>query len=189
MNPPNKRFYAFASFRVDLAERKVWREEQLTPLRPKLFDLLVVLLEHRGRTLEREELLKAVWGDNSMGDPAAGGGSGLSVNISALRRVLGDDPEHPQFIETSPKHGYRFVGEVREWTEPASDHKEIATTATPTPSHSEAGSPDLAPTVPLRRDWWRHLKPYRWLALPGAIVFMLLGARFLSISGTRIAPP
>lgn len=74
------------------------------PLAPKVFDILLVLVRHSGRLLEKEELLKEVWPEQFVEE------GNLPLNISALRKALGER----RYIETVPKRGYRFAASVRE---------------------------------------------------------------------------
>ena len=103
-----KHFYEFADFRVDPQERVLFREGKPVPLTPKLFDTLLALVEHRNGIISRDDLLKFVWPDSFVEE------GNLTQNISMLRKLLGENPEAPQFIETVPRRGYRFVAEVKE---------------------------------------------------------------------------
>jgi len=97
--------YEFGPFRLDAAERLLSRDGEAVPLSPKAFDLLLTLVERHGRLLEKEELMKLVWPDTFVEE------ANLSYTISLIRKALSECPG--QFIETVPKHGYRFVAEVR----------------------------------------------------------------------------
>jgi DNA-binding winged helix-turn-helix (wHTH) protein/TolB-like protein len=77
-------------------------------LTPKAFQILCALIENHGRLINKDELIKKVW-PNSFVEEA-----NLSVNISALRKALGDTPDGQRFIQTVPKRGYRFVMPIRE---------------------------------------------------------------------------
>ncbi|MGH9802420.1 MAG: winged helix-turn-helix domain-containing protein, partial [Blastocatellia bacterium] len=107
MQRGDHRIFEFSDFRVEVAEHSLIRNGNAIPLRPKLFDLLVYLLEHSGVVLEKDEITKAVWGSLSQGS-AEHPTANLTVNISNLRQALGDDSEKPMFIETVPHRGYRF---------------------------------------------------------------------------------
>jgi TolB-like protein/Flp pilus assembly protein TadD len=102
--------YEFGPFRLDAAERQLRCAERLVPLTPKAFDTLLVLVEHSGRAVGKDELMEKVWPDTSVEEAT------LAQNIFALRKALGDTPRH---IETVPKFGYRFVTPVREVSPPA----------------------------------------------------------------------
>jgi DNA-binding winged helix-turn-helix (wHTH) protein len=95
--------YEFGSYRLNVNECKLWRGTEEIKLRPKLFSLLLMFLEHQGQMLEKEELIRALWPDSIVED------SNLTVNVNALRSALNDGI----YIETVSKRGYRFVPEVR----------------------------------------------------------------------------
>lgn len=103
--------YEFGSFRLDLRERAVRRDGELLPLTPKVFDILWVLIQNPGRILAKDEIMKQIWPDTAVEE------SNLARNISTLRKALGDKPDKPQYIETIPWRGYRFLAEVRELRE------------------------------------------------------------------------
>jgi tetratricopeptide (TPR) repeat protein/DNA-binding winged helix-turn-helix (wHTH) protein/TolB-like protein len=104
-----KHFYEFGPFRLDASDHQLLREGVPLPLTPKALDTLLILVQNSGRTLEKDELMNAVWPDTIVEE------NNLTQNVSSLRRVLGRD--FP-FIQTMPRRGYRFVAEVRErWEE------------------------------------------------------------------------
>src|SRR5262245_53071124 len=109
MNQQPKPIYEFGPYRLDAAERLLSRDGEVVPLQPKVFDLLLALVERHGRLLEKDELLKAVWPDTIVEEV------NLANNISILRKTLSENGE--RFIETAPKRGYRFVASVRETVE------------------------------------------------------------------------
>jgi DNA-binding winged helix-turn-helix (wHTH) protein len=94
--------YQFGPYRLEPGERRFSCDGREIQLRPKLFDLLAVLVENNGRMLEKEDLLSAVWPDTVVEE------NNLTVSITALRRVLGDGP----YIETVSRRGYRFNAKV-----------------------------------------------------------------------------
>lgn len=112
MRRQDQRIYEFVDFRLDLNERTLSRGGEVILLRPKLFELLVFLIENRGQILEKDEITRAVWGGTSQGSPDSPSAN-LNVNISNLRHELGDDPEKPMLIETLKGRGYRFLPLVR----------------------------------------------------------------------------
>lgn len=77
-------------------------------LRHKSFQVLLYLLEHRDRTVTKEELIETIWSDTAITPDA------LVQCIVDIRKALGDDPRHPQFVKTISRVGYRFVGPVEE---------------------------------------------------------------------------
>lgn len=102
--------YEFGSYRLNVKNYKLWRGAEEIKLRPKLFSLLVIFIEHHGQMLEKQELIRSLWPDSVVED------SNLTVTINELRAVLNDGI----YIETVSKRGYRFVPDVRVVTrEPA----------------------------------------------------------------------
>ena len=104
--------YEFGPFRLIPEERQLLRDNQSVSLTPKSFDLLIVLVENSGHLIEKGELMKRVWPDSFVEE------ANLSVNMSALRRTLGEGPNEHHYVETVPRRGYRFVASVKEvWDE------------------------------------------------------------------------
>ncbi len=106
-----KHIYEFGPFQMIPSERQLLKVGQPVPLKPKSFDLLIVLVENHGRLVEKEQLMKQVWPDSFVEE------ANLSVTVSALRRALGEGSDDRTYIETVPRHGYRFVAEVSETSE------------------------------------------------------------------------
>ena len=106
MNTPH--FYEFSGFRLDPIERLLSFQEAPLQLEPKVFDLLIMLIQHNGHLIEKETLMQSIWPNTFVEE------SNLTRNISTLRRALEGVATGHQFIETIPKHGYRFVAEVKE---------------------------------------------------------------------------
>ena len=104
--------YEFGPFRLIPEERQLLCDDQPVSLTPKTFDLLVVLVENSGHLIDKGELLKRIWPDSFVEE------ANLTVNISALRRALGEGSNEHQYVETVPRRGYRFVASVKErWDE------------------------------------------------------------------------
>ena len=78
------------------------------PLQPQVFDLLVYLVEQRGRVVSKDDLIGHVWGNRIVSDSA------LNSRINAARKALGDDGAAQRLIKTVPRQGFRFIGEVLE---------------------------------------------------------------------------
>src|SRR3954451_13100782 len=96
--------YSFGSYVLDVEGRQVWRGGDTLSLTPKAFDLLLLLVESRGRAISREELIRELWSEEFVEE------ANLSFQMSTLRKALGE--EGAKYIETVPKHGYRFHGAV-----------------------------------------------------------------------------
>jgi DNA-binding winged helix-turn-helix (wHTH) protein/tetratricopeptide (TPR) repeat protein len=100
--------YSFGPFRLSPSEHLLLRGEQPIALAPKTFELLVALVSRHGQLLTRDELMHAIWPDSFVEE------INLTVNVSLLRKTLGEQPDGRQYIATVPKRGYRFDGVVVE---------------------------------------------------------------------------
>jgi DNA-binding winged helix-turn-helix (wHTH) protein len=100
-----RRFYCFGPFCLDSLNRNLLRDGERLPLQPKAYKVLFMLIENAGRTVRREELIDAIWGLNVTE-------GALNYQINQLRRVLGETSSDPQYIETFPKVGFRFIANV-----------------------------------------------------------------------------
>ncbi len=98
----------FESFRLDTANECLWHDGSQIDLPPKPFAVLRYLVENPGRLITHDELLDALWPETYV-QPQV-----LRTYMLELRKVLGDDPGQPRFIQTLPKRGYRFVATVVE---------------------------------------------------------------------------
>jgi pimeloyl-ACP methyl ester carboxylesterase/DNA-binding winged helix-turn-helix (wHTH) protein len=100
------REYQFGPFHLDARERRLSRGGEMIPLRLKVFDTLLVLVENAGRLITKQELLDAIWPETTVEE------NNLNHNISVLRKALGERATGQQYIETVPRVGYRFVAPV-----------------------------------------------------------------------------
>lgn len=96
----------FGEFTLDMERRGLFRDGERIHLTSKPLETLIFLVENRGRTVGKQELLDAVWTDTFVTEDV------LVQAIREIRRVLGDDKDNPRFIQTVPRQGYRFVGAV-----------------------------------------------------------------------------
>ncbi|MFL6468127.1 MAG: winged helix-turn-helix domain-containing tetratricopeptide repeat protein [Pyrinomonadaceae bacterium] len=99
-------FYEFDEFRIDVERRLLLRKGELAALTPKVFDLLLVFIEHRGEILEKDLLMELLWSNSFVEE------SNLVQNVAVLRRALGEKSKENKFIVTIPGRGYRFIGDV-----------------------------------------------------------------------------
>jgi DNA-binding winged helix-turn-helix (wHTH) protein/TolB-like protein/Flp pilus assembly protein TadD len=106
MNQRPLSFYEFGAFRINVTERLLQRGNELVPLSPKVFDTLLILVENHGHVVEKKELMQLLWPDTFVEE------SSLTQNISLLRRALTGTESDRQYVETIPKRGYRFIGDV-----------------------------------------------------------------------------
>lgn len=108
-----RRFLVFDRFRIDARERLLFDDAGVIPLTPKAFDTLLFLVENRSRVVTRDELLAAVWPGTFVGENT------LAQNVSTLRKVMG--ASGAALLETVPKRGYRFAGDVAELGDSSAD--------------------------------------------------------------------
>src|SRR5437763_15953298 len=108
MSEQNSHFYEFGPFRLDPVKRLLFRGDETVKLAPKSFETLLALVEHHGRVLEKEELMKLLWPDSFVEE------GNLTLNVSNLRKALGENPQQHEYIVTVPGKGYRFVASVKE---------------------------------------------------------------------------
>jgi DNA-binding winged helix-turn-helix (wHTH) protein/tetratricopeptide (TPR) repeat protein len=95
--------FEFGPFRLDTAKRVLWKDEDLVKLPPKALDVLVALAKAGGDVVRKEDLMAEVWPDTFVEE------ANLSVNVSALRKALGERDDGQPYIETVPRRGYRFL--------------------------------------------------------------------------------
>src|SRR2546427_12158128 len=107
MSEQVKQFYEFGRFRINSAQRLLLRDQEIVPLTPKVFDMLVTLVESSGEVVSKDFLMKKVWPDTFVEE------GNLTQNISLLRKALGEGQNGHQYIETVARRGYRFVAPVR----------------------------------------------------------------------------
>ena len=149
--------YSFGPFRILPSEHLLLRGSTPIPLAPKSFDLLVVLVSRHGELLTRDELMQAIWPDSFVEE------INLTVNISLLRKVLGERPDGRQYIATVPKRGYRFDAPVIESGQ--STAESVPAVDPPAPA---------APTTVLPQPQAPEASPSRPLAFRWSIIFLLI---------------
>lgn len=98
--------YRFADFTLDVRNRELLQQEERLDLNARYFDALILLVREHGRLVEKDRFFEEVWDDVVVSDSA------LTQCIKEIRRLLRDDASNPRFIQTVPRHGYRFIAEV-----------------------------------------------------------------------------
>jgi Tol biopolymer transport system component/DNA-binding winged helix-turn-helix (wHTH) protein len=96
----------FGGFTLDRVRRGLYRDGERVRLTPKPLETLIVLVENRGRAMDKAALLHAVWGETAVTEDV------LVQAVGDIRRALGDDKDDPRFVLTVPREGYRFVAHV-----------------------------------------------------------------------------
>jgi DNA-binding winged helix-turn-helix (wHTH) protein/Tol biopolymer transport system component len=153
--------FQVGEFFLDPANRLLRHGESPVSLSPKAFDALVYLVRNPGRLLTRDELIQALWPDSYVEE------GNLSVHIFQVRKALGAAADGKAYIQTVPKKGYRFNGEVKVVDQPAYE---------PAPTSDEA----LPPTA---EDKPRHIRSRSWKLVAGVaacfIALIVIAGRFV----------
>lgn len=111
--------FAFDTFVVYPAAREVRRSGETVPVEPKVFDLLILLIEERDRVVSKDELVASIWQGRFISDAA------ISSAVSAARRAIGDDGRAQRYLRTVHGRGFRFVGPVVEVGPKASEAPDV----------------------------------------------------------------
>ena len=173
--------YSFGPFRLLPSEHLVLRGDTAIPLAPKSFDLLVVLVARHGQLLTRDELMQAIWPDSFVEE------INLTVNISLLRKALGEQPDGRQYIATVPKRGYRFDAPVTESGLAAEAGSPFASLPPSPPATSLESDPTpSAPTEGQSPSFAATRFPVRW---PVIALLVLIAAGIAWIAYRRLANP
>ncbi|HZN11036.1 MAG TPA: winged helix-turn-helix domain-containing protein [Blastocatellia bacterium] len=195
MRKPAKHFYEFGPFRLDPAERLLWRDAEVIPLTPKAFETLLALIEQPQRVLTKDELMEKVWPESYVEE------TNLAQNISTLRKRLGEQPTGGPYIETVPRRGYRFVTEVHEeWLEPEGEltAAEVISGTPELPAPPPAPAAQIDTDVAIQPEVRRGVRPDSAgpgvsrravaLALGGALALAAAASLFFFRESLRNAP-
>jgi DNA-binding winged helix-turn-helix (wHTH) protein/tetratricopeptide (TPR) repeat protein len=164
---------SFPPYRLDPVNQCLWHGETRISLMPKPFSVLSYLVEHSGRLVTHEELLAAIWPDTHV-QPEV-----LRRYILEIRRVLGDSPETPRFIQTFPKRGYQFIAPLI--LPPEAPHGGPSVLAPASfPGPQAAPGPSASPTGAIQRS-----KVTRSIVASVVGVVALAAAVLAGLFGTR----
>jgi DNA-binding winged helix-turn-helix (wHTH) protein len=100
--------YIFGPFSLDPEARVLLRDGEPVPTAGKTLDTLLLLVQNRGRLVDKDELLSRIWAGNAVEE------ANLTQSISTVRKVLGDNPKNHRYIATVAGRGYQFVAPVTE---------------------------------------------------------------------------
>jgi len=154
----------FDRFSVDLSSGELFRSGVRVPIQVQPFQVLRLLLEAQGKVASRDELRQALWPEDTFVDFELG----VNTAVKKLRQALEDSADHPKFIETLPKYGYRFMIPV-EWVTDSNAKSAL-------PLVEPIAPPEPAPLVPRPPPVTRHWKLKAVLALAAlAAVALLVG--------------
>jgi len=107
-SPAAARVLRFGAFEADLQARELRKQGMQIKLQDQPFQVLVVLLEHAGEIVTREQLRQKLWPRDTFVDV----NNSVNAAINRLREALGDSADSPRYVETLPRRGYRFVAPV-----------------------------------------------------------------------------
>ena len=166
--------YRIGDAQVNISARTVCRNGEALRLRPKNFELLVFLIQRRGRIATKDELLREVWPGVTVTE------NSLVKGVSDLRKALGDDLRNPRFLKSVPKVGYELVGAVEETPDRG---RPLGDTALEV-QHPTTAEPEYWEEVSTNARSWK--KPLVWgLAAAGSLLFF--GA-YRWLPGRLVAP-
>ncbi len=106
VSSPPARFFRFGEFELDVPAESLQKNGEKLNLNRRMFQVLHLLVERSGEIVTKNEFFEKVWDGSFVED------NNLTVTVTALRKVLGDDAKQAKFIETIPRRGYRFIGAV-----------------------------------------------------------------------------
>lgn len=162
---------SFQVFRLDTANQCLWRGQERLAIPPKPYDMLRYLVENPGRLVTQDEFLEKIWPETYVNPEL------IRKYILDIRKVLGDRPDKPEFIETVTKRGYRFIAQVVDdrAAEPADLYRSDATAA-----HAKEQSQEHEAVrfehqrSPLKRSLWKFL----FLPLLAVVAAVGIGREF-----------
>jgi DNA-binding winged helix-turn-helix (wHTH) protein len=105
---PTANLLRFGAFELDIEAERLLRNSRSVRLQPQPFRLLCLLAGQAGRVVTREEIRAALWTSDTFVDFE----QGVNFAIKQVREALGEDADHPIYIQTIPKRGYKFVAPV-----------------------------------------------------------------------------
>jgi DNA-binding winged helix-turn-helix (wHTH) protein len=119
----DRRIYRFDDFTLDVGEHCLKRGDEDLSLPPKTFAVLLYLVQRHGRLVKKNDLLDGVWADTVVTENA------LTWCIKEVRNAIDDDAQHPRYIQTVPRVGYKFIAPVEEVTATEVEEEEEEYTA------------------------------------------------------------
>jgi DNA-binding winged helix-turn-helix (wHTH) protein len=189
MNTDQKVMYEFGPFRVDPDKQVLLRGDELIPITPKAFEMLLVLVRRSREVITKDELLHEIWPDSFVEE------GNLSQNIFLLRKALGDAGDERHYIVTLPGRGYRFAAQVRTVTDTgeallAQMRSRTEIVLEEAAVEDISGAPPIIPAVPQPALAPPPGRRPRWLvsaAIATAIVLIAAGG-FLILRRNRPTP-
>ncbi len=165
--------YEFGEFRLDAQNRTLRRGVEPIPLTPKAFEVLLLLIQHSGQVVTKDELMKAVWADSFVEE------SNLTQTVFMLRKSLGESLDQ-RYILTLQGRGYRFAAEVKEVPQNGRLKDKARETPSISLNTSTLNAQPLSVESPLR-------SKRSWLLIAGAVTVALVAILGIYVrwSGSR----
>ena len=159
---------SFQSFRLDTANQCLWRGQKRVPIAPKAFDVLRYLVENPGRLVTQDEVLEKLWPETYVNPEV------FRKYILDIRKILGDRPDKPEFIETVTKRGYRFIAPVID---------EGATLPPDIDTQKQGVAPELAGPPQTNASRKHYLQKLAIIAILGVAVATAVAGHFWFVRG------
>ena len=144
---------SFQRFRLDIANQCLWRGQERVAIPPKPYDMLRYLVDNPGRLVTQDEFLEKLWPDTYVNPEL------IRKYILDIRKILGDRPDKPEFIETVTKRGYRFIAPVMD--ESAAEPVDLHPLKTKLAHEIEDGDHEAArfeeERSPVKRSLWKFV--------------------------------
>ena len=172
---------SFKAFCLDTSNHLLLRNGDRVSLAPKAFDVLAYMVEHAERVVTQDEIFEALWSETYVNPEV------LRKYILEIRKALGDRPDNPEFIETVPKRGYRFVAPVLE--ESAAEPPIVATSpAVEEPATEESVGPATAPPEQKSSSGQYRLWKFAVLPVLAVVAAAVVGQHFRVARNRANAP-
>jgi pimeloyl-ACP methyl ester carboxylesterase/DNA-binding winged helix-turn-helix (wHTH) protein len=179
--------FVSGDYELDVACRELRHRGETAHVEPQVFDVLVHLIRHRHRVVDKDELMQAIWNGRCVTDAT------LTSRINAARRAIGDSGKEQRLIRTIPRRGFRFVGNVEDGAEalgnghagvapapglPANGlpKQQIQFCRTADGAHLAFSTAGSGPTLVKTANWLNHLE-FDWHSPVWAPLFTQLAAR------------
>ena len=134
------RLLRFGAFELDIGAEQLLKNGRLVRLQPQPFRLLCLLADQAGRVVPRDDIRLALWKSDTFVDFD----QGVNFAIKQVREALGEDADHPIYIQTVPKRGYKFVAPIEVVGSPPSQ-----------------GPPPVRTDLALHKLLWTHIAELR----------------------------
>jgi len=171
----------FGIYQVDVRTSELWKQGRKIKLQGQPCRILAILLERRGEVITREELRKRLWSDDTFVDFD----HSLNTAIMRLREALSDSSDNPRFIETLPRHGYRFIAPIEELD--GSEPEKTAEARSGAIPESSPHVPEVGPAMRFSAGQTTpHLSPRLIASRLALVIGSLLTILVIGIIGARL---